>query len=467
MRAHRRASGLFFAVLAGGVLSGMARVQSSQPTSRPADHTTAIREILGRIAAHPGYYAEMEELKNIATEEDLPLLHDTLKRGSHRTKRATAWVLASIRSPQSVKPLIIALRSDGDWKIRQEAALSLGHMHAIADEAVPDLIKTLNSDPIPGTRSAAANALNAFGTRKALEAIAAADQLEKDAGVKKVLADLIHNPGFKRHVKARLVPGQVIEGYSHGTRYLVYAPKKRDPKHPLHWLVLVHGTASWPEGYIGFAKNDAEAHNVILLAPQFNTIQYTWFGIFNMRRGMVRPDKKILEIVDELSTGVRINKKRIYIYGHSEGGQFVNRFVLTHPDRIERAGVSSCGIFVLNDSTRPFPVGTGPPAQAPDLGHPDFGELVKAHLAVVNGTAEDVGHLTGAEYFMNAVHSCAVSRGIKSQVRFFPVEGGGHSGSSNWTAARRFFFTPDPAEAGGYEVGPITLKKAPTTSVPR
>jgi pimeloyl-ACP methyl ester carboxylesterase len=408
--------------------------------SQPTDHRAVIRAAFDRINITPSYFPEMDALKDEITPADLPLLHAELSHGHGRSRRAAAWILAHISSPESVDPLRKALVDDTYDVVRWEAAHTLGYIGAQAAEA--DLIHTLQSDPSKDVRARAAEALNMLGTPGGLAAIRKAADVEQDASVKQTLKFLLGDIRYRQHRRAAQRPGEVTEGYFKGTRYLIYTPRGTLPRKNRRWLVSVHGTQGNPEHLIDLVKADADRHHLMVLAPHFDYGQYSWFGMFNLRRGKVRPDLRMLEIIDDVSRGAA-TEPRLLLFGHSEGGQFVHRFVLAHPDRVERAVAASAGMLVRPDPATPFPTGTAANPLAPDLGQLDFSKLVQTPLALVCGTKEEAVRRSRIDAFMEGVRQYAKEKGITSKVRFLPVPEGGHSSTTNWRVAREFLFPAD------------------------
>lgn len=67
-------------------------------------------------------------------------------------------------------------------------------------------------------------------------------------------------------------------------------------------------------------------------------------------------------MANSLFTGVAgygAGSSQFYLYGHSAGGQFVARYVVTHPDRVIKAVVSAAGRYSYPDDTVPWPYGAG------------------------------------------------------------------------------------------------------------
>ena len=423
------------------VLCTTALLDATNPdASSTADRAADIRAGFDRINRVPSYFSEMDQLKDMVTQEDLPLLHTELLEGQGRARRASAWILAHISSPESIDPLRKALANDGDRVVRWEAAHTLGHIGATSAE--PDLIRALQTDPEHDVRARAAEALNMLGTPRALLAIRQAALLEQHRSVQKVLKFLLANARYTRDQRAALRPGQVSEGYFKGTCYLVYMPPNMPRRGKRRWLISIHGTWGDPELHINLVRDDADRNQVMVLAPHFDYGQYSWFGMFNLRRNKIRPDLRTLEIIEDLSRRAPA-EERLLLFGHSEGGQFVNRFVLAHPDRVARAVSAGSGMLLRKDPAVQFPTGTGPNALAPDLDPLDFSRLVQTPLSMVLGTEEEAVRRQRVDDFMRAVEQYAQDKSITSKVEFIPVPGGGHSSVSNWTKARALLFA-DP-----------------------
>lgn len=74
------------------------------------------------------------------------------------------------RSPEKLHTLIAKLHSS-DSKERNSAALAIAAYGEEAKEAVPELIKLLNTDKSRGIRTSAAYALRSIGTKEAVSAL--------------------------------------------------------------------------------------------------------------------------------------------------------------------------------------------------------------------------------------------------------------------------------------------------------
>lgn len=126
-------------------------------------HTEEVRYLIGRFNWRIHAYPAFNRLMKIVTEDDLPLLHETLRtHGSTRGRRAATFLVAYIGSEQSIGPLSEILADYPDDRTRREAALALGEIGSV--KAARYLYKTMRKDANYDVRTRAAEALNKIGT---------------------------------------------------------------------------------------------------------------------------------------------------------------------------------------------------------------------------------------------------------------------------------------------------------------
>lgn len=131
--------------------------------------------------------------------------------------------------------------------------------------------------------------------------------------------------------------------------YWVHLPDcyydEEDPHYQL--MVIIHGTGCATEEYVRVAKAWADERKVALLAPMFpgGLIDPEDFNAYKMLScDGVRYDNVLLAMVGDMAKrypGVETSK--FFMFGHSGGGQFVNRFLLVHPDRLKAAFIGAPG----------------------------------------------------------------------------------------------------------------------------
>ena len=148
--------------------------------------------------------------------------------------------------------------------------------------------------------------------------------------------------------------------------YIQYIPRSADRTSEV--LVLIHGTPGRDETAIDCAEkfltdfiSTAKDKKVILLAPVFDTKNFGghkgpgggYRGLFGRE---ISADKFVIEILSKYKRYLKPNDK-IYVYGHSAGGQFISRFIVMHSDRIAAAVISAAGTYAFPNPNIKWPDG--------------------------------------------------------------------------------------------------------------
>jgi hypothetical protein len=82
-------------------------------------------------------------------------------------------------------------------------------------------------------------------------------------------------------------------------------------------------------------------------------------GYRNLFGKHISADHFVNMIVDRNSNYTSSRSNRFYLYGHSAGGQFVNRYIVTHPDRIINSVISAAGRYSYPSKSSIWPYGAG------------------------------------------------------------------------------------------------------------
>lgn len=120
-----------------------------------------------------------------------------------------------------------------------------------------------------------------------------------------------------------------------------------EPNPHYQLMVIIHGTGCATEGYLNAAKAWADEHKVALLAPLFpgGLIDPEDFNAYKMIScDGIRYDHILLSMIEDMGKrypGVATD--RFFAFGHSGGGQFVNRFLLLHPRRLKAVSIGAPG----------------------------------------------------------------------------------------------------------------------------
>ena len=155
-----------------------------------------------------------------------------------------------------------------------------------------------------------------------------------------------------------------------GTFY-VYVPTSMPKQQQI--LVLVHGTPAKEESaeetahyYIVNWVDFAEEHGYLLIVPAFNQENFSsrygdialsgYRGLFGRE---INADEWVLRLVRAYQQAFAAPEEQFYLYGHSAGGQFVARFLVTHADAIKRAVISSAATYPQPTTGVAWPFGMG------------------------------------------------------------------------------------------------------------
>lgn len=138
-------------------------------------------------------------------------------------------------------------------------------------------------------------------------------------------------------------------------------------------LVLVHGTpsdgqpaASNAQFYVTNWIDFAEENGFILIAPAFNQQDFSsrfgdqalsgYRGLFGREIGA---DEWVLRLVKAHQQAFGMANEPFYLYGHSAGGQFTGRFLVTHPERVKKAVITSAATYPQPNPELAWPFGMG------------------------------------------------------------------------------------------------------------
>ena len=163
-------------------------------------------------------------------------------------------------------------------------------------------------------------------------------------------------------VNAEVIFEKSLEG-----NFYVYIPDEM----PKNILVLAHGmlpkrqkASKVAMKYISRWVRYADEHNLLLIAPVFDTPRFGNLsggsgGYRNLFGKYIPADIFVNQIVNRYAKNTSSGSDRFYLYGHSAGGQFVNRYVVTHPEKIIRAVISAAGRYSYPTTAVEWPYGAG------------------------------------------------------------------------------------------------------------
>ena len=166
-------------------------------------------------------------------------------------------------------------------------------------------------------------------------------------------------------------PGLLAEAEDTFGTFYTYVPTTVPEKPEI--LVLVHGTPQEGETaessaeFLATAWIDfAEKQGLLLITPTFNQEDFSsrlgdharsgYRGLFGREVGA---DEWVLRLVGAYREAFGSADEQFYLYGHSAGGQFTGRFLVTHPEALKAAVITSAATYPQPTTEVAWPFGRG------------------------------------------------------------------------------------------------------------
>lgn len=143
------------------------------------------------------------------------------------------------------------------------------------------------------------------------------------------------------------------------------------PAAPARMLVLAHGfpwpddtksdeyLARYAQAAVGRWTVFAEAHHAVVVAPAFGGRDFGGYRALFGRR--IDADEFVNALADEIGAEhIPGFSGRFSLHGHSAGGQFASRYLVTHPGRLDAVVLSAPGAYPWPDPCLPWPDGMAP-----------------------------------------------------------------------------------------------------------
>ncbi len=226
------------------------------------------------------------------------------------------------------------------------------------------------------------------------------------------------------------------------SEYLVYVPTAAAADSPV--LVSVHGISqrSWLK-QAELLVPTCERYGVTLLAPGFNDQQYTDYQRLGREGKGYRADLFLHRCLEELNTMTGADTTHVRLFGHSGGAQFVHRYLMAYPHRVECAVVSAAGWYTFPDPTLKYPYGTRPSSSLRGVSfNPEA--YLKVPVIVLIGTEDNqqsddlsssdrvnkqqgITRIERARNWVAAMQAQAIAYGMESLVSIVELIGASHS----------------------------------------
>lgn len=122
-------------------------------------------------------------------------------------------------------------------------------------------------------------------------------------------------------------------------------------------VVAVHGISLNAREQVESFAPFAQSRGHVVIAPCFDTSDDADYQRLGRRGRGRRADLALDEAIRRLSVQAEIRFTRRFLFGYSGGGQFVHRYLMTHPDRVDAAVVAAAGWYTFPDAKLAYPMG--------------------------------------------------------------------------------------------------------------
>jgi pimeloyl-ACP methyl ester carboxylesterase len=222
--------------------------------------------------------------------------------------------------------------------------------------------------------------------------------------------------------------------------YRAFVPSTGCHRRP---LILVHGTGRGSNRQFRAFLPSAIASGVPLIAPAFPEGSFAGYQSLAGARGPLAAMTAFEATLADASTHLNIPTDRVDLFGYSGGAQFVHRFAMLSPARVQRAVVVAAGWYTYLGDGRPFPHGAGPSEHSGGRAV-DVEAFLRIPMHVLVGerdverddslrTGESIDRrqgrdrLTRALRWMDHLEEAAHRRGLRPVVSFDLLTDTGHS----------------------------------------
>ncbi len=224
-----------------------------------------------------------------------------------------------------------------------------------------------------------------------------------------------------------------------GLRCLLGVPDRIDASTPL--FACVHGVRRNAQEHFGAFAPLARRVGWLLIAPRFDAEVFPDYQRLGRPGKGARADLSLIDLVSRLSARFSLPDRPFYLFGHSGGGQFAHRFVMAHPDRVERYAVSAPGWYTFPDETLRYPYGLAQVAAQCEPMQPAAFLKIPGAVFVGTGDYRSGRHLRcnptvdrnqgphrleRARRWTSAMNARARQMGLAEPLELHQLEGGAH-----------------------------------------
>lgn len=205
-------------------------------------------------------------------------------------------------------------------------------------------------------------------------------------------------------------------------------------------LVAVHGISRNADEIEAHFKPLADHYGSVLVVPVFDAHRFPDYQRLG-RRGPAA-DLALIRLLERLQANGVIASRKVLMFGHSGGAQFVHRFAMAHPGQVARYVASAAGWYTMPDPTVAFPHGIGHCTERADLrlrpeafltvpgevlvGLRDVSGGPSLHRSGALDAAQGTNRLQRARCFVAAMARAAEARGMTPPLRLSTIADAAH-----------------------------------------
>lgn len=143
--------------------------------------------------------------------------------------------------------------------------------------------------------------------------------------------------------------------------YYLYVPSTGGEGAPV--MVTVHGLSRNARAQVRQFAPLAERYGVVVIAPSFSVTRFPAYQRLGLRHARLcsRPDEALDAVIDQVGELTGACTQSLRLFGYSGGGQFVHRYAMFHPERVQSVSMGAPGWYTFPDPGCAFPRGLGAP----------------------------------------------------------------------------------------------------------
>lgn len=225
--------------------------------------------------------------------------------------------------------------------------------------------------------------------------------------------------------------------------YHAFVPERAAQTGRASLVVAVHGISRNALEQMASFSSLAGERGHVLMAPCFDTPEDEDYQRLGRRGRGRRADLVLDHAIRRLADKTKIEFGSRFFFGYSGGGQFVHRYLMSHPDRVTAAVIAAAGWYTFPDARQAYPHGLRVGGALAGV-RMEPAEFLRIPLLVTVGaldvdrdrsvrTTTKVDESQGgdrierARRWVAAMQAAARTRSIPGRHEFALLEGAGHS----------------------------------------